>query len=66
MRTGTSTGGHPEWSPRYRRKRSRQKAAEEKRWRELNGPVVSYRLDDVRHEDEDLNHDDRSVEPTGE
>lgn len=58
-KTGTSTGG-VEQSPRYRRKKAHERAAEEKRWLELSGPVVTYT---VRPDDQSGDTiDARSVE----
>ena len=47
-RTGTSAGGRITTSPRKRRKQARARAAEEARWAELSGPVISYVDEDVR------------------
>jgi hypothetical protein len=44
MRTGTSTGVY-ETSPRYKRKKARQRRAEEARWKSLSGPVTVIQVD---------------------
>jgi hypothetical protein len=49
-RTGTGMGGRITTSPRKRRRLDRARAAEEARWAELSGPVVSYVDESVRRE----------------
>lgn len=65
MKSGTSTGG-VEHSPRYRKKREKQRRAEEARWASLNGPVISYVDESVRRQPQPSEHDDRAVEATAE
>ena len=45
-KTGTSTSGI-EQSARYKRRRARQRRAEEASWAARSGPVITYQLDDV-------------------
>lgn len=65
MKSGTSTGG-VETSPRYQRKKRNERAAEEARWKELNGPVVSYVDESVRRGCQSAQHGDRAAEDTSE
>ena len=47
MKSGTSTGSIVE-SPRRKRRRAKQRAAEEARWASLSGPVKTWVDESVR------------------
>ena len=53
MKSGTSTGSIVE-SPRRKKRRAKERAAEEARWASLNGPVKTWVDPSVRRDREPI------------
>lgn len=51
-----------EKSPARRRREALSKRRQEAKWARKSGPVVTYRVGDVRPDEDDSARDDRSVE----